>query len=97
MEKVQSPYGNFTVYVNYLDYGNFTVYVNYLDLAQDKSFHISFVDSSKKVYVILMKESARQWIVSNEEDLPHWIIELQSQFQMLVQKELLRKQFSAEA
>jgi hypothetical protein len=78
MEKIQTPHGQFTAYINRIDtpHGN--------------SYHISFVDNRNKAHVAVLVESIDGWSFVNAETLPGSIIELHSQFEMLIARHSLR-------
>jgi hypothetical protein len=71
-------------------YGKFTAYVNPIEERLQKFYHISFVDNHNKVYVAVLTESTNGWSFVNPEDLPGWIVELHSQFELLIARHLLR-------
>jgi hypothetical protein len=75
MEILQTPYGNFLVYVNRLDH------------LQDNIYHVSFVDKDNKTQVILMQRTLDGWSVSSPQNLPGWLMGLQHQLCDVVQKE----------
>jgi hypothetical protein len=75
MEILQTPYGNF----------NF--YINYLNSSEENFFHISFVDKSNKTYSIVMTKSGEEWIILNPHSLPIWITALHRQFNSMITRE----------
>jgi hypothetical protein len=70
-------------------YGNFTVYLNRIDAPPRNLYHISFVDNRNKVHVAVLKKSINRWSFENSEKLPDWIFNLQPQFEMMIAKKLL--------
>lgn len=78
METLQTPYGNFNVYLNPL-YS-----------AQGNYFHISFVDKKNKLHVILMQEKWGVWLITDPGKQPDWILALSSQLDKLIIKEQLK-------
>jgi hypothetical protein len=71
-------------------YGTFNVYVNYLTSSEESLIHISFVDKSGKTHIILMKRLAGTWVCINPEEIPQWILDLKEQFNALITREALR-------
>jgi hypothetical protein len=76
MERMQSPHGNFNVYVNLLRSEGEMV------------FHISFVDKKNKLHVLLLRQENNAWSLMNPEQQPHWVLELLPQLQELLVKHL---------
>ena len=64
--------------------GNFNVYINRLTSPQENTYHISFVDRNNKTYVVLMQRTRNEWVITNSQSLPQWIMDLQQQLCDLV-------------
>lgn len=71
-------------------YGRFHIYVNYLPSQDENLIHLSFVDKDNKTHIVLMRQVNGKWLFAHPETLPHWIISLQEQFDILATKELIR-------
>jgi hypothetical protein len=71
-------------------YGRFHIYLNYLPSPDENLAHLSFVDKSNKTHIVLMRQLNGKWFFANPETLPHWIVSLQQQFDILVTGEILR-------
>jgi hypothetical protein len=71
-------------------YGNFTAYVNRIGAGEEDLYHISFVDNRNKVHIAVLAESVGGWSFVNAEALPDSIVELHSQFEMLIARDSLR-------
>ena len=64
--------------------GNFNIYINRLTSPQENIYHISFVDRNNKTYVVLMQRTRNEWVITNSQSLPQWIMDLQQQLCDLV-------------
>jgi hypothetical protein len=71
-------------------YGRFHIYVNYLPSEDENLIHLSFVDKNNKTHIVLMRQFNNQWHFEHSEKLPHWIINLQHQFDILITREMIR-------
>ena len=71
-------------------YGNFTAYVNRIDAGEEDLYHISFVDNRNKVQVAVLTESIDGWSFVNAEALPAFVVELHTQFEVLIARHSLR-------
>jgi len=74
-------------------YGPFNVYLNRLSNSHENLYHISFVDKQNKAHVVLLTRYMNQWSFVNEENLPDWIISLKAQFEVLIRRSF-RSDFS---
>lgn len=79
MEIIQTPYGNFNVYINTIS------------SPQGLSYHISFVDKSKKTQIFTMEMVNNQLEFVNSLALPQWVSSLKDQFEGLVTKHRKRE------
>lgn len=71
-------------------YGRFHIYVNYLPSEDENLIHLSFVDKNNKTHIVLMRQLNGKWFFAEPEALPHWIISLQERFDILITGEILR-------
>lgn len=65
-------------------YGRFHIYVNHLPSHDENLVHLSFVDKNNKTHIVLMRQLNSKWFFADPGALPHWIIGLQEQFDILV-------------
>lgn len=75
--------------------GNFNVYINRLTSPQENIYHISFVDRNNKTWVVLMQRTLTGWSIINSQRLPGWIMDLQRQLFDLVSTDYLREHQSS--
>lgn len=78
-------------------YGRFHIYVNCLSAEDENLIHLSFVDKNNKTHVVLMRQVNSKWVFAHPEALPHWIISLEEQFDTIATKELTRNYQSSTA
>jgi hypothetical protein len=71
-------------------YGRFHVYINYLLSEEENMAHLSFVDKNNKTHIVLMRQFNGKWLLVQPETLSHWIVNLEEQFDILITTELLR-------
>ncbi len=71
-------------------YGRFHVYINHLPSEEENLVHLSFVDKNNKTHIVLMRQLNGKWFLAHPGTLPHWIANLEEQFDILITKELLR-------
>jgi hypothetical protein len=67
-------------------YGSFNVYLNRIANSQGDLYHISFVDKQNKAHVAILTRYMNQWSFVNEESIPDWIISLKGQFETLIRR-----------
>jgi len=73
-------------------YGNFTIYVNRLTLPEENLLHISFVDKRNKTHVVLMRHSMGNWVFRNIKNTPLWIVSMQDLLNDLILKQVVERQ-----
>ncbi|MGZ3952496.1 MAG: hypothetical protein ACXVBZ_13945 [Flavisolibacter sp.] len=68
-------------------YGTFNVYLNRIVTPQGNLYHISFVDKQNKAQVAILTRYMNQWSFGNEQSLPDWIIGLKGQFEIFITRQ----------
>ena len=76
METIKTTYGTFNIYVNSIR-----------GLAEDL-LHISFVDKSKKLQIMVLQQSlSGQWEFDREDKYPDWIVSMKPFFDSAIAKQ----------
>ena len=65
-------------------YGSFNVYLNKLPSVDGLFFHVSFVDRKNKVHCILMRYHSGLWTITEREKHPAWVLALEERLRKLV-------------
>ncbi len=78
-------------------YGSFNVYVNKLVSNEELQFHVSFVNQKNKLHILLMQYSAGGWKIAEKENQPGWIVALEGQMNNLIKNVFAAEYYLAKA